>query len=262
MSRKTVDEVVQSGRCWEQLVSAQVIEEFSHREVVAEGLLQPPNIERDFSWLFIDQNEHEQASTPFCGQQSEATCDKRKRLFATLERLKDPNKFSYMKPETEQRLAADLRLLRVLNANNWWHRIGDAWVTGLLPVHSLIRIKSSNEHVFVLKSNESAALCWPAERLSAISRIWRKRLDIKELSWHVIFNLDDVEVLPTEYRSPLALAHEDGHARIMYIVGVECCLGSRPWISIVLLFFISRTCMLLHVVVFMGSNHFDFVCFL
>ena len=109
MSRKTVDEVVQSGRCWEQLVSAQVIEEFSHREVVAEGLLQPPNIERDFSWLFIDQNEHEQASTPFCGQQSEATCDKRKRLFETLERLKDPNKFSYMKPETEQRLAADLR---------------------------------------------------------------------------------------------------------------------------------------------------------
>ena len=82
-------------------------------------------------------------------------------------------------PDSEQVLTADLRLLRTLHERNFWHRANDAWQTSLLPVGGVIRVRSMSVCLWVMKTNESAALCWPAEQMEL--HMWRKAKDIKEL---------------------------------------------------------------------------------
>ena len=106
-------------------------------------------------------------------------------------------------PESEQVLTADLRLLRTLHERNFWHRANDAWQTSLLPVGGLIRVRSMSVCLWVMKTNESAALCWQAEQMEL--HMWRKAKDIKELTWYTCFDLEDVEVLQVEILSPQSL---------------------------------------------------------
>ena len=54
-----------------------------------------------------------------------------------------------------------------------------------------------------MKTNESAALCWQAEKMEL--HMWRKAKDIKELTWYTCFDLEDVEVLQVEVLSPQSL---------------------------------------------------------
>ena len=100
-------------------------------------------------------------------------------------------------------MVADLRLLRQLHEENAWHKANDAWLTSLLPVGGLIRVKSSNTHLWVLKTNDCASLCWPAEETEP--NLWRKAKAVKELIWYTCFDLNDVEVLSLQVESPKSL---------------------------------------------------------
>ena len=121
--------------------------------------------------------------------------------------LKDSGKS--FNPESEQLLTAELRLLRTLNEQHLWHRANDAWLTSLLPKGGLIRVKSLPDSpcLWVLKTNEAAALCWPAEQTAV--NMWRKAKSIKELTWYTCFDLDDVEVLTVKVLSPQSLLLQD-----------------------------------------------------
>ena len=69
-------------------------------------------------------------------------------------------------------LTAEMRFLRTLDAENAWHRANDAWVTALLPAGSLIRVKRATPlMLWILKTYECAALCWPAEQVEVNERL-------------------------------------------------------------------------------------------
>lgn len=105
-------------------------------------------------------------------------------------------------PETEQLLVAEMRFLVLLREQNLWHKANNAWVTSLLPVDQVIHVKALDRYFWVLKTNECAALCWPAEQVQP--GIWRKA-KTEELTWHTCFELDEVEVLQLKVSSPLSL---------------------------------------------------------
>ena len=60
---------------------------------------------------------------------------------------------------------------------------------------------------FVLKTNESAALCWPLEQPEI--GIWQKDKNAKQLEWYTCFDLDEVDVLTVRVLSPMNLLLED-----------------------------------------------------
>ena len=97
--------------------------------------------------------------------------------------------------------------MRFLADNESWHRVGDAWVTGMLPKGHLVRFKRDDIYAFVLKTYVNVALCWPAERVAI--NMWRKARDCKSLVWQTIFDFDEAEVVPTEYLSPIHLFKKD-----------------------------------------------------
>ena len=136
-----------------------------------------------------------------------ARIEQRNALLKNMQRIKDEKKFTAFTPESEQALVAELQLMRTMHEHNLWHRVNDAWVTGLLPKGGLIHIKSKAVYVFVLKAYDCAALCWPAEQLSP--NLWRKARDFGSLQWHTVFDLDDVEVLLVKYLSPVHLFSKD-----------------------------------------------------
>ena len=137
---------------------------------------------------------------------------RRNKFFKEMQRDKGEKKFTAFNPESEQNLVAELMLMRAMREQKMWHKVNDAWVAGLLPKGGLIHIKSKNMYAFVLKAYECAALCWPAEQLSP--NLWRKATEFTSLSWQVIFDLDDVEVLPTQYLSPAHLFSKDSLVNI------------------------------------------------
>ena len=118
--------------------------------------------------------------------------------------LKDTGKA--FNPESEQVLVAELRLLRLLHEGNMWHRANDAWHTSLLPVGALIYVQSIDAHLWVLKTNDCAAMCWPAEQVEL--HMWRKG-KVTELVWYTCFDLEDVQVLQFEVLSPQSLMLQD-----------------------------------------------------
>ena len=137
-------------------------------------------------------------------------------------RIKDEKHFTGPTPESEQAFTAELVFMRLLAENNLWHQIGDAWVTGLLPKGHLVHFKKGDTHAFVLKTYVNVALCWPAERVAI--NMWRKARDCESLVWQTIFDLEEADVVPTEYLSPIHLfkkGHRFPSAYQQRIVGGE-----------------------------------------
>ena len=64
-----------------------------------------------------------------------------------------------------------------------------------------MRIKSTNEMLFVLKVYWCSALCWPAEK--ECEGVWRKARYCRPLLWKTVFVADDVEVFPLQWASPV-----------------------------------------------------------
>ena len=199
-------QVIGAVRQWRRLSSHGVIGEFAREEMSVTSDVRPDDYKNRLKTLFVDPCE----ATPVPTNATEAQlkdADRRNKFLQEMQRVKDEKKFTASTPESEQTLVAEPMLMRVMSEHAMWHRVNDAWVSGLLPKGGLIHVKSKNEYAFVLKAYECAALCWPAEQLTPNLR--RKARDCTSLSWHVIFDLDDVEVLPTQYLSPVHLFSKD-----------------------------------------------------
>ena len=188
---------------WEKLTDAGVLDEFERTEISTdEGLIDcgdKPDF--DIADLFVDPKARVKCDVGDGIPELERVAQENAWL-SQFDKIRAEEGKSF-NPASEQKLVSELRLLRKLHEENLWHKANDAWVTSLLPVGGLIRVKSSNTHLWVLRADDSAALCWPAEQVSA--NLWRKAKGVKELIWYHCFNLDDVEVLPVRVESPKSL---------------------------------------------------------
>ena len=203
--RDNPSKIVAMCTLWEKLTAREVLGEFARAEVCTEeGNSDVPNVVSDFQLLFEDAKD--KVATKLDAAESEI--DKDALENAWLKKfdgvLKDTGKA--FNPESEQVLVAELRLLRLLHEGNMWHRANDAWHTSLLPVGALIYVQSIDAHLWVLKTNDCAAMCWPAEQVEL--HMWRKG-KVTELVWYTCFDLEDVQVLQFEVLSPQSLMLQD-----------------------------------------------------
>ena len=209
-NRANASGVASDMALWEKLTDQDVFGEFERQEVELEEQLagngdigaKPDWNEKD---LCSDPKPRVRPRLGATPAELERVA-KENEWLATFDKIKDDGG-KYVNPESEQKLVAEMQLMRFLHANDIWHKAGDAWVTGLLPVGGLIRIKASDTYTWVLKTNDCAALCWPAEESS--TNMWRKARDVKKLDWYTCFAADEVEVLTARVESPKSLFLQD-----------------------------------------------------
>ena len=201
-NRDNASGVVGSVGLWEKLSTQNVLGEFGRSEISSDaGKVVSSERHWDIEALFKDPKPQIQCGST--AAQSELNeVEEENKWLKKFDRILGEGGKSFT-PESEQVLTAELRLLRTLHEREFWHRANDAWQTSLLPVGGVIRVRSMNVCLWVLKTNESAALCWQAEQMEL--HMWRKATDIKELTWYTCFDLEDVEVLQVEVLSPQSL---------------------------------------------------------
>ena len=197
---------VATMRLWEKLTADNDVGEFE-REEVKSSSAKPPNSERNFDMkaLFVDPPQQVRCSVN-ADEKEQEEVEKENRWLQEFQGILKESGKSF-NPESEQLLTAELRLLRTLNEGGLWHRANDAWLTSLLPAGGLIIVRSLGMRFWVLKTNEAAALLWPAEQTAV--GMWRKAKFIKELTWYTCFDLDDVSVATIEILSPQSLFLQD-----------------------------------------------------
>jgi hypothetical protein len=198
-------EVLRAVRQWGRLVSGCVIEEFGHTEVEATSTANPQN-PKIMETLFAEPRSKREVD-PAATSQEQTRVAERNKLLEKTERVNNEKTFSAFSPAGEQHLVAELVFMRTLRAKTLWHLAGSAWVTGLLPHGGLVYLKDDRRHIFVLKTYNIAALCWPAEQVAV--NLWRKARNCNGLEWVTIFDVDAVSVQPLAYTSPLHLFLED-----------------------------------------------------
>ena len=197
---------------WTRLTDLKVLAEFEREEVPLESAKNTASsqMEEIREWFFSEPTGiHEVAEDANAAEVAKA--EKRVELLEATNKVLNEKDWAAFTPESEQTLVAELQFLRALDKHDLWHKATDSWVTGLLPKGALIHFKASNEYAFVLKPHNCAALCWPAEQTKI--GLWRKDPAATSLIWRTIFSMDDVDVMLTEYASPLHLFVEDAHRR-------------------------------------------------
>jgi len=203
-NRANASGIVSNMALWEKLTDEDVLGEFDRAEIsvdhsdVDSGGDKP---DFDVDELFADPKPRVKCKVGDGVSELERV-SKENEWLAHFDKIKDDGGKSF-NPESEQKLVAEMQLMRTLHAKNLWHKANDAWVTSLLPVGGLIRINATMTHQWVLKTNDCSALCWPAEQSSP--NMWRKAKGVKKLNWYTCFDLDDVEVLTVRVESPKSL---------------------------------------------------------
>ena len=201
-NRSNASGIVAMMALWEKLTDADVAGEFVRNEISSlDGVATESGPDFDIAELFLDPTARVACKVGDGPSDIEKVSQENEWL-AKFDKITSDSGKAF-NPETEQVLTAQLRLLRTLEEKHLWHQANDAWNTALLPVGGLIRVHSSNTHLWVLKTNNCAALCWPAEQVSV--NMWRKDPNAKELTWYTCFDLDDVQVLTVRVESPKAL---------------------------------------------------------
>jgi hypothetical protein len=191
---------------WEKLTDEHVLGEFEREEIsTMDGLTDGSKQDFDIDALFLDPKARVKCKVGDGPPELEKV-ERENEWLAKFDKITEDSGKAF-NPETEQILTAQMRLLRELSEENLWHKANDAWNTSLLPVGALIRVVSSNTHLWVLKTNDCTALCWPAEQVSV--NMWRKAKTAKELTWYTCFDLDDVQVLTVRVESPKSLFLQD-----------------------------------------------------
>ena len=190
---------------WEKLTAQEVLGEFGREEVsTEEGHCEASGDQCDLDELFQDPKGRVRNKAGASDAEIAAVSQQNEFLEKFDRILEDSGKA--FNPETEQVLTAELRLLRTLHEGAIWHLANDAWRTALLPVGGLIYVRSLEKYLWVLKTNECAALCWPAEQMEL--HMWRKA-KVQELVWYTCFDFENVQVLQVEVLSPQSLMLQD-----------------------------------------------------
>ena len=226
-NRDNASKVVAMTTLWDKLTHAKVLGEFDRDEINVDdsALTREANISCDH--LFLEPSNRVECGEQASKEEYEKVMEENKWLEEFDGILKDEGKA--FNPESEQLMTAELRLLRTLHENNLWHRANDAWQTHLLPVGSLVKVCQVAYPLWVLKTNECAALCWPGHQQEL--HMWRQANEVKELEWYTCFNLDDVKVLELHVLSPQSLMLQDcliyAYIRILIIKEI-CKLNAQP----------------------------------
>jgi hypothetical protein len=208
-NRDNASGVASSVTLWDKLTTLNVLAEFGRNEIeVQEGESLPRNeMEATLQGLFKDPSDRVK-----CGDQAidaeKKAMEEENSFLATFDEILHDRAKGFT-PESEQVLVAEMRLLRLLNEHNLWNRANDAWQTALLPIGALVRAKSMAQVLWILKTNECAALCWPA--IEVDKGVWAKSKKLKELVWYTCFNIDEVEVFNVKVCSPMHLRLKDLH---------------------------------------------------
>jgi hypothetical protein len=206
--------VLAKTRQWGVLLSAGVVGEFGHTDVQPVATAPPPT-EEQLMELFKDCPKKRMLDELENVPESELKRRKaRNEMMASIEKLSTDKKWVGATPSTEQDQIAGLALLRTLDEGNLYADVGTSWMTAFLPKGQLIKqikaagdLKIEHENFWVLKTNEFAALCWPAEEVA--DGIWEKKRGIKSLFYYSLFDFDHVRFLETKRKSPLNLCIED-----------------------------------------------------
>ena len=190
-----------------------MIQEFARPEVVPFTEVNVKD-EKELKTLFQDAQARSRPVRDQDTPEAQALTRARNALLGKTEKILEETKFRAFTPASEQNLCAELQFLRVLHEGDLWAKANDCWVTGFLPPGGLVRIKSLNEMVFVLKTFWCSALCWPAE--CECEGVWRKARGCTSLVWRTVFDAEDVEVYPVRWKSPVRMFLED-----------HCCGGGK-----------------------------------
>jgi hypothetical protein len=205
-NRANASGIVAMMALWEKLTDADVFGEFERQEIMSlEGADAESQEGFDPEQLFLDPPARVQCKVGDGPDELEKVA-KENAWLSKFDKITGGSGKTFT-PESEQVLTAQLRLLRTLKEKNLWHQTNDSWNTSLLPVGGLIRVVSTNTHLWVLKTNDYAALCWPAEQVAV--NMWRKDPAVKELTWYTCFDIGDVEVLTVRVESPKSLFLQD-----------------------------------------------------
>ena len=194
---------------WEKLQGACVLEEFQRKEVQATSASSCPS-KQTLVKLFGDAASSVQSPTPAAPSQEKEAVDRLRVLLQRIDEIRDEQAFVGHTAATSQELRAERHLILDMYENDMWHRVDDAFNSGLLPKGQLVVHESSNTYSFVVKAYKAAALLWPAKSIEV--GLWERDLSVKKLKWVVCYNIGDYKEVPTTFISPLSLFVQD-HTR-------------------------------------------------
>ena len=190
---------------WDKLQGACVLEEFKRVEVQATSLAAYPP--RDtFSKIFADAATTVQDPGLAAPSHEKEAAASLKVLLQQIDGVRDES-FVGKTPATAQALRAERHLLQDLFEKNCWHRVDDAFNSGLLPEGQLLHRTPSNTYWFVVKSYPAAALLWPAKNVEV--GLWERDLTVHKLTWVVCYDISEYKEIPTAFVSPLSLFVQD-----------------------------------------------------
>ena len=121
---------------------------------------------------------------------------------------------------------ADIALVRQMHTLDNWALVADAWHAQLVPLHQLILQKKAENQppalFFSIFVANHAVLGWPVRRIG--KNCISLATDGAKPSWHCFFTVADVEVVPTEGRSPV----QRSTLRRCTALRCQSALGARP----------------------------------
>lgn len=104
-------------------------------------------------------------------------------------------------PASEQELYAEMFLMTTLYKKDLFHRADDAWQAELMPLGGLVRRKSDECTVFVVRNYSVACLCWPAKM--SLWNIWTHDESASSLMWLEVLDINDFEEIPLDTVCPM-----------------------------------------------------------
>ena len=153
---------------WENLQASQLIEEFGRREPEALSHAPPPPKPKSGA-LFAEPAT--QCTVTEDGTPEEIAAQSQlQKWLADISNVATDESFVGYTPASEQELAAEVQLMRVLFTTSEWHEVDNVWQAGLLPEGQVVRRKSDALTTIVLRSYSVAALLWPAKQVAM--RLW------------------------------------------------------------------------------------------
>ena len=164
-----------------------LLKSYDRKEVgVSTFLFQPDNFEE--AELFVAPQKHADSDPP----DEIAFCKK-------LKEVRGQTSWPVFTPESQQQIFANLALLRhIHDGGKEWQMVECAYRASFLPEgHCILQGESL---YYVIRVYDVAALCWPATLHSTHIAL---NMNISELAWVFVFEVESVQVIRMEAVSPI-----------------------------------------------------------
>ena len=152
------------------------MEEFQREEVQATSLSPCPSKETLVK-LFGDAASSVQSPPLAAPSQEKEAVDRLRVLLQRIDEVRDEKAFVGHTAATSQELRAERHLILDMYENDMWHRVDDAFNSGLSPKGQLVVHEQSNKYSFVVTAYKAAALLWPAKSVEV--GLWERDLSVR-----------------------------------------------------------------------------------